>query len=160
MADTFRTALVHISTLVRFYILVEIISPWRWRQYRPKHVVENIVDTILQKHWSAFVGYLYILDQEQGWTVGKGWLYCRKGVDLPLSLQPNAGIISQIKPRESPFTLFQIHYSSTNLPFYAVKSKFRKSWINKNLEACGESGGRDLTIFSLRTRSMWVIIVI
>jgi hypothetical protein len=27
MADTFRTALVHISTLVRFYILVEIISP-------------------------------------------------------------------------------------------------------------------------------------
>jgi len=29
-------------------------------EYRPKHVGENITNTIYKKYWSVFFGYLYI----------------------------------------------------------------------------------------------------
>ena len=47
------------------FILV-IISPWRWLECRPKHVGENIVNKTYYKYCSAFVDYLYILDNFGG----------------------------------------------------------------------------------------------
>jgi hypothetical protein len=34
---------------------------YRRAKYRPKHVVENIVNKIYHKYWRAFVGHLHIL---------------------------------------------------------------------------------------------------
>jgi len=48
----------------RLYVCIhEMITwPWRWPEYRPKHVGENIVNKIRQRYWSALVGYLHVLD--------------------------------------------------------------------------------------------------
>ena len=45
---------------IRICILVIRISLWRWPDYRPKHVGENILNKIYYNNSSAFVGYLYI----------------------------------------------------------------------------------------------------
>ena len=44
----------HICTLY-----LSMTSPWRWQQYRPKHIGENFVDEIHHKIWSAFLVILY-----------------------------------------------------------------------------------------------------
>jgi len=47
-----------------FYVCIRVImSPWTWLEYRPKHVGRNNVYKIYHTYWSAFVGYLYILDE-------------------------------------------------------------------------------------------------
>jgi hypothetical protein len=43
-------------------ILATIISPWRWREYRSKHVAEDTVNKLHHKFCRASVGYLHILN--------------------------------------------------------------------------------------------------
>jgi len=45
-----------------YVCILVIISPWRWPECRPKHVRENVVNKAYYKYCSAFVDYLYILD--------------------------------------------------------------------------------------------------
>ena len=45
-----------------FCVIVIITSTWRWLQYRPKPVGENTVNITHHQHYSAFFGYLCIMD--------------------------------------------------------------------------------------------------
>jgi hypothetical protein len=51
------------------------------------------------------------------------------------SLQPNAGILSQIRPPLFPFISLPIHYSLISSPFGATYSELRTASLNKQLIA-------------------------
>ena len=73
LTDIFRQIFRSYSVWRYYYkirILVIRTSPWRWQEYRPKHVGENTVNKIHRKYWSSFCWLvIYFGTNAQIWTV-------------------------------------------------------------------------------------------
>jgi hypothetical protein len=66
---------LHCSTTFVFLYSCIRASLWGWPECRPKHVGENFVNKMHHKCWSAFAGYLCIL--EHGCLLKNYWTLCR-----------------------------------------------------------------------------------
>jgi hypothetical protein len=64
----FGAMVTRLTTFVFLYHCIRV-SPWGWPECWPKHVGENFMNKIQRRYWSAFDGYLYILDHSNAWKV-------------------------------------------------------------------------------------------